>query len=599
MNSHTNKFKHFSNVNETTSVPSSVMTHANRRLSNESFIEEDGKAGSAGASRNAATSGAGFLRNEKAFKIKRSKDADATAEFMVQYDSSVPEITPAQEKKLVRKVSWVIVSLVTSINAILFFDKITMSYSSLFEFWEDTNLTQDRYSNANSLFYVGYIVGQLNLFFVQRYSIKWCFTILSFLWCSIMFLSCLMRSYQGVYLVRLSLGFVESTAFTMMNTTMQQFLTLEEKAALSNIWCIGCLGCTIPVGFIAYGVLHIKNPAIALWKIFTLIIACLTFLLALTILLIYPSNPTDARFLSIDEKIWVIRRVQRSTKASIEQKTLKMYQVKECLKDPVTWLFGFGMFFLMLCNNLGFQSQILYVSVGATSNLASTLISTAAGGFAVACGIVAYYTMKWYPKVFNNTFSIVIWTIPELVASIVMVALPWHYNKKIFIAMITIAQIYGVPWIQLITFSQQTASGYTKVMCRQGIVMIGYGVANIISPQLWRGDAGPRYYSAWIVQIVFSFVMMPLFMVIIWYILKRRNETRQAKIDAKIAGTTVDYTGDVNSDIDEDYENDEDDEVYKNEKAGFIEKEDGTKIKVDIAALDLTDLENDTFIYPL
>ena len=106
------------------------------------------------------------------YKIITSKDADATFTFMEENDASVPEITPEQEKRLRRKVAWVIVSLTATIDFLLYSDKATLSYASIFELWDDTHLTQNRYNNANTLFYVGYIIGLVNLIWVQKFSIR-------------------------------------------------------------------------------------------------------------------------------------------------------------------------------------------------------------------------------------------------------------------------------------------------------------------------------------------------------------------------------------------------------------------------------------------
>lgn len=96
--------------------------------------------------------------------------------------------------------------------------------------------------------------------------------------------------------------------------------------------------------------------------------------------------------------------------------------------------------------------------------------------------------------------------------------------------------------------------------------MFWYGISNIISPQLWQEKDGPRYVPAWVVQIVLSFFIAPLTSVAIWYVLRSRNKERLLKIESTCSA--------------------------------LIEKEGGL-LKTNVAMLDLTDLENDSFIYPL
>jgi len=107
--------------------------------------------------------------------------------------------------------------------------------------------------------------------------------------------------------------------------------------------------------------------------------------------------------------------------------------------------------------------------------------------------------------------------------------------------------------------------------------MFGYGIANIISPQIWVAEQGPRYYSAWIVQIVISWAGTPAILLLIRVILSRRNKERAAWIEEQ---NSLGFEGE-----------------------GYIEQLDEggnlVKAKVEIALLDLTDLENKYFIYPL
>ncbi|SCU92562.1 LAME_0F00496g1_1 [Lachancea meyersii CBS 8951] len=500
------------------------------------------------------------------YKIISSRDADVTLKFLEDHDAQVAPISPECERKLARKVMWIIVPLTMLIDMILYADKAAMSFAAIFTFFKDTGLTQNKYNNANTLFYVGFILGQGNLYFLQKFPVGRVMTVITALWCIIMFLHCTAFNVSGVYALRFFLGFVEAIGVPALNITMSQFLTAEEKAATAPIFYASCLGVTIPVGFIAYGVLHITSTSIANWKIFSIIIGCMSFLTTAVVFLLYPNNPTDAKFLSTEEKIWVIRRVQHTTGSSIEQKQFKKYQVKETLKDPITWLFG-GFFLLQqLANNLTYQQNLLFEDIGGITNLDATLVSAASGGYNVICGILATWWLMW--KKDTTAFSVVFWTIPSFVGCIGSIALPWD-NKMGLLAMICLATPFGVPWIMMFSWNVTSCSGYTKKLTRSAVVMFFYGIANIISPQLWQQSSAPRYNPAWIVQIVCSFFMAPVLTLIIWYILKKRNSERLAALASG---------GDP--------------------PLGVVQHG-GEKVKVNLAMLDLTDLENKAFIYPL
>ncbi|KAH3679106.1 hypothetical protein WICPIJ_008714 [Wickerhamomyces pijperi] len=502
------------------------------------------------------------------YKVIQSKDADATLAFQRQYDSEVPEITAEQEKKLSRKVTWYIMALVCWVNLVLYMDKATLSYATMFELFTDTGLTQNRYSNINTLFYVGFAVGQIpGNYLLLKLPIGWYLVGLTSSWTVIIFLTCLAKNYGGLIALRFFLGFVEASILPLMNVTMGQFLTSAEKAATAPIFYSTCLGVTIPTGFIAYGVLYADTTHIHGWKIFYIIIGGLTFITTLLVLFLYPNNPAEAKFLTVEERIWTIRRVQRTTGASIEQKTFKKHQMVEALKDKITWLFGLFFLLQQLANNLPYQQNLLFTGMGGLSNLNSTLVSVASGGFAVVLSLFFSAWLYLFPS-FPSLWLQAISLLPSFVGSIVAVSLPWDNKKGLLAALCLASPAFGVNWILMFSLNQTTAAGYTKKITRNAFVMFWYCVANIISPQLWRSKDAPRYYPAWIVQIVLSFFVAPILGLVIYYILKKRNDERLAA-------------------------------VSEDNRVGVVQDDSETEFVVNVASLDLTDLENKAFIYPL
>lgn len=498
------------------------------------------------------------------FHVK-SRDADITLQFLEEHDSETAEITPEQEKKLKWKVMVIVLFITTMTQFILFADKISLSYATITDLFEDVGLTQNTYNNSSTLFYVGYLIGQANLILVQKFPIRHCMIGITLSWCVIIFLSCTVTNHKGIYATRFFLGFVESVTTSILNTTMGQFFTREEKAATTPIFATATLGVTIPIGLIAYGIMHVESN-VPIWKLFFIIIGGMSFIWFLVVCYIYPSNPTDARFLTIEEKVWVIRRVQKSTGSSIEQKVIKKHQIIEALKDPISWLF-FGFFICqMLANNLAYQQNLLYTGMGGISDLDSTLVSVASGGFSVICSCLTSIYMFYFENC--TALAVIFWSIPSFAGSIAAATIPWDH-KIALIGMISLAgSLYGIPWMLMISWNSTTCSGYTKVLTRNGMIMFGYGIANLISPQLWQEKDAPRFIPAWIVQIVLSFFVAPACAGVIWYLLKKRNTDRSMTLDS-------------------------------DSKNGIVIQDDGQEVKVSLGALDLTDLENERFIYPL
>lgn len=504
------------------------------------------------------------LENEH--KVVDVNEADLTVAFMNVHDKDVPEINKQQERKLRVKIFIRVFALTFLINLLMYMDKATLSYLAILGFWENTGLDQNKYNNVNTIFYVGFFVGQIpGPYITQKLPLRYLMVGITFLWSIIIFLHCAAYNYAGVIVLRFFLGLTESLAIPIMTTTNAMFLTKNERDSTQPIFYASCLASPIPIGFIAYGIIY-ANSKIGDYRVLNIIIGGLTFILSILLYFIYPNNPIDANFLSTEEKVWVIRRVTQTTNSSIEQRHFKRHQATEAFKDPITWLFCSAFFLQQLANNLPYQQNLLFEEMGGLSNLNSTLVSVAGSGYAVLWSILACIVMFIYP---NTSFLTSIWVIiPCLIGSILAVSLNIKNSIGMLAAICMASQSFGVQWIIMFGLAKATARSQTKTSVRSALMMASYSVSNIISPQLWQGKDAPRYYPAWIVQIVLSFFTAPVLLAITWYILARRNRFRKDKIDSA-------------------------------EKIGFMKDDEGHEIIVNSAALDLTDLEDETFLYPL
>ncbi|KAJ5249082.1 Major facilitator superfamily domain general substrate transporter [Penicillium chermesinum] len=502
-----------------------------------------------------------------------SKEADETLTLLEDVGSEVDTLSPRATGRLKRKLYSCLLLQVIAINLMLFIDKATLSEAVFLGLLDDFKLSDKKYNDLNTIFYTGYIVGQIpGQYLIQRLPLGKFVSGSIFLWAVIILLHCTATNYGGLIPLRFFLGFVESALTPAMETSMSMFFTPNELQQVQPIFWISCVGSTIPAGLIAYGLLFSKST-IAPWKFFMIITGGVTFLLSISSYCFFPDNPAKARFLTTEEKVQVIRRVHDTTKSSIEQKTFKKHQFYEALRDPISWLFGLASFCLMLANNLTFQMSLLLVDLG-VSNLGSTLVTVASGGFAVAVSLVAWILLRLFPG--YGAWWAAFWVLPGIAGGIGMVALDWNQTLPLLACLILATSTWAQTYIISFAWASSSSAGYTKKLTRNAIFMVAYGIANIISPQMWV-TGGPRYYGSWIASIVVSFVLTPVLLLVIRFVLARRNKERRMWIAEQAE--------------------------KGNHGEGFIERRDPNgetvKVKVDVSLLDLTDLENKFFLYPL
>lgn len=502
------------------------------------------------------------------FEIQK-KQADVTLDLISQNGGSVPPLTKEKEKKLKRKLWLTVLPLCFIVNATLFIDKDCISYASLMGLFEDAHMDRNGYNNVLTIFYGGYIIGQIPSHYIfQRIPMSKFIVLSTAIWSILGYCMLACKSYQGVMLVRFFLGLTESGITPAVEHTLAMFFPLDEQAIVNPIFWISCLGIDVPIGFIAYGLqfVHKWRP----WKWFWLIVALVSNLVCVLSYFLYPDNPASSKLFTIEERIHIIERVKRSSKSSIEQKTFKKYQLIEALKDPITWLFVLFCFLQMLENSTTYQASIIYTQLG-FGHLTTTLLMVVQNGFSTVCAIVGSLLLTVFRK--QSVYLACGCMSICFVGAILAITLPWD-NKPGILAGIFMTRPNGTAYILALSLAQATAAGYTKRLIRTALFMISYSISNIIAPQMWNKKYQPRYRVPWLIQIVFSWFLAPVILLIIRFILSRRNKSRLESISKN--------------------------EV---EQYGYIELTDSDgksqKKKVDVSMLDLTDLENKNFIYPL
>ncbi|KAF5567912.1 major facilitator superfamily domain-containing protein [Fusarium napiforme] len=498
--------------------------------------------------------------------------ADETLDLIEKHGHEVGELTPEKKKKLKRKIYIHVLLLVTFIDFMLYVDKSTLGQATLLGLFKDTGLNNSEYNNLNSLFYTGYIIGQIpGQLLIQKLPLRTFISGIIFTWAVIVLLHCVAQSYGALIPLRFFLGFVESAVIPALEITMSMFFTPEELHQVQPLFYTSCIGSPMFTGLVSYGLLYSKAST-SPWKFFMIITGGISLVLSVITWFWYPNNPATAWFLTTEQKVHTIRRIHETTRSSIEQKTFKKHQFIECLKDPISWLFAFSGFTLMLANNLPYQQSLLFLDLG-VSPLGSTLVWVASGGFAILACITASLLIRFFPG--HSAWWAALWCVPCIASSIGMVTIPWGNTIPMLACLLLPPNCFAQTWIISVGWVSSSCAGHTKRLTRNAMFMVLYGISNIISPQLWK-TGGPRYYPAWIVQIVASFTLTPILLITIRFILSKRNKERRLWIAEQ--------------------------EALGNHGEGYVEQVvDGetVKVKVDVSMLDLTDLENKYFLYPL
>ncbi|KAG1794618.1 major facilitator superfamily domain-containing protein [Suillus plorans] len=130
-------------------------------------------------------------------------------------------------------------------------------------------------------------------------------------------------------------------------------------------------------GFISCGTLHINTKGFQPWQWFMIITVLITLILAVSFWFLFPDSPTNAWFLTLDERAKAVQRIKEN-QTGAENKHFKMEQMIEALTDPKTWLFALFSALDYVPNSLTNQQALILASFG-FSALQTTLLSCVPG----------------------------------------------------------------------------------------------------------------------------------------------------------------------------------------------------------------------------
>lgn len=276
----------------------------------------------------------------------------------------------------------------------------------------------------------------------------------------------------------------------------------------------------------------------------------------------FPDSPITANFLTKEERAQAVLRIA-SNHSGIEQKRFKRSQFVEAIRDPKTWLFFLHAWSQEMANGLTNQYSLITKSFG-FSTLHTTLLGC-------INGLAALISLGTASVILAKTTNCRAWLsaasyVPPIVSCILLITLPWS-NRWGLLAAMWIRATGGIPYSVVMVWAANCSAGHTKKTAVIALYHVGYGLGNILSPQLFQPQYKPRYVVTWSVILGVACVFpMGIVLYLRWYLVKenerRDNLERKGLVDEVGIVEHVDETGERRED------------------------------KVDARQLDLTDREN-------
>ncbi|MDR5826332.1 MFS transporter [Caballeronia sp. LP006] len=220
----------------------------------------------------------------------------------------------------IRKIQWQILPFLVLLYIIAFIDRSNIGFAAL-KMNSDLGITSTQFGVAAGLFTVGYFLFEVpsNILMYRYGARKWIARIL-FTWGAVAACTGLVQSYVQLAVIRTILGIAEAGFFPCVLLYLTYWFPERQRARVVALFMIALPIATLIAGPLSGIILdHVHWNGIASWRwVFILegLPAVLFGFLALRILV---DHPRDAKWLSEEEKTWLVGVLEAEAAAKVKE----------------------------------------------------------------------------------------------------------------------------------------------------------------------------------------------------------------------------------------------------------------------------------------
>lgn len=428
--------------------------------------------------------------------------------------------------KVRRKIDTWLLPVLCVTYMLQFLDKLSLNYASAYNMKEDLKLKGNDYGNIAAIFNGGYMVGTIpGNWLIQRVPVAKFTGGALVVWAILLVAHIGARNYSDMMALRFLLGVMEAT-ISPSNMMMCGMFYNKQEQPFRMCTFLSMNGVATMVGaLLAYGLGHCTNTSLAPWKLIFLVIGLINFAWAMAFLYLAPDSPTNARFLTHEEKLKVINRVSKN-QMGIKDTKFKFSQALEANKDLNAWilaLIGLGCGVI----NGGTSNFISSLIKGfGFSGLNATVLQLPTGAIEFVCvftaGMLAITTKKNV-----RTILLFVLCIPTLAGLIGIHLIPLEH-KWALVGCCWLLYIIGGPVIMCWILINVTTAGSSKVSTVKIMWFLCYTAGNICGSKIMYAKEAPKYISG-MKGLISSYAGMMFLSIVYYAMMYYRNKKRDEK----------------------------------------------------------------------
>ncbi|KAK2808949.1 hypothetical protein FQN50_004222 [Emmonsiellopsis sp. PD_5] len=421
-------------------------------------------------------------------KVSTTHDSEGVGEMT--------DFSHINEKKTLRKMDLHLIPIVSILYLLAFLDRGNIGNAKIEGLTDELGLTGAQYNWCLTVFFFPYAFFELpsNLILTKLRPSIW-LPLIMLAWGLVMTLMGIVQNYNGLLIARIFLGLAESglypgVAFYITKWYCRKEVQVRQALFFSAASIAGAFS-----GLLAFAIAKMDGiGGLSGWRWIFILEGILTVLVAVLAFFWLYDYPETARFLTEEERAWVVHRLkyQFSNTATDKKEPLKWKYVKEALTDwqiylaLITWygivcpLYGVSFFLPTIIKDLGYTSS--------TAQLLTIPIYITAAIIAVGSAWLSDRSGQRSPYLFFHLACIVVGYVIVLGASGKGVPGVVYFGIFVVVAGIYPALPGNVTWL-----SNNLAGEYKRA---SGMAIhIGVGnFAGAMASNFYRSGDGPTYY---------------------------------------------------------------------------------------------------------
>jgi ACS family tartrate transporter-like MFS transporter len=261
-----------------------------------------------------------------------------------------------------RKVAWRLIPFLGMLYFFAFLDRVNVGFAAL-TMNADLGISAAAFGIGSGIFFIGYILCEVpSNVMLERFGARIWIARIMISWGVLSAAMAFIQGPNSFYLVRFLLGIAEAGFFPGIIFYLTCWFPSQHRARIIALFMIALPMSSVIGAPISTSLLGIEAAGLKGWQWMFLLEALPTIVLGFAVLAVLPDRPSDARWLSADEKRWLEGELARGHSGSSDDHASSL---REALTLPRVWrhglvyfcilvgLYGFGFWLPQIISSLG------------------------------------------------------------------------------------------------------------------------------------------------------------------------------------------------------------------------------------------------------